>query len=555
MLASTSIFDALEVGAILSSVFALTGAFAWRQASARARVESELARKQIETLEREARLLRQRASAIIDRASEGILLARADDLLLLAANPAARRLLGVAEGPLPRLPEVCQISLGSEESFPMAAHEWFALIQRRRQLRLLRNDGHVIEAMADVIPVEENGQAAYQFFLREVTDRVRLEEQLRQAEKLSTLGQMVCSIAHELCNPLAVVNGYVELLMERRDLEESVTAQLAKMKFESNRASKLVKNFLSYARQRPARRELVNLNDVVQRAIDVRALELRDECAEIILKLDADLPRTMADFDQAQQILVNLIHNSLQAIGNTKMPRLTFTTCTLDETVVMKVEDNGPGIPKELLNRIFEPFFTTKPAGIGTGLGLSIAHRLMAEHNGRIYYTASSDGGAAFVLEFPRSHEEPKTEKPIELSPAQSIAVDAPAGHLRRVLILDDQQTIADLLTEMVRLIGYEAHAESDPRKALERVEEEEFDVIVSDYRMPEMNGQEFYRAAIALRPELAQRIIFLTGDLLNEETQQFLKSTGARYLTKPFQLAKIQQSINDVLHDHEFVG
>ncbi len=136
--------------------------------------------------------------------------------------------------------------------------------------------------------------------------------------------------------------------------------------------------------------------------------------------------------------------------------------------------------------------------------------------------------------------------------PASAIRKHLPNAHGNgpgRVLVLDDQAEVAAMLTEMVRLIGYEAQSECDPHRALERVEEGSFDLVLSDFRMPEMNGQEFYRAAVEARPHLAQRIVFLTGDLLCDETQAFLQDTGAASIAKPFKFSKVEQTIMDVLN------
>lgn len=542
----------------MTALFAATAGLGYifhRQSHQRARAEAQLNHREIESLHSHLKILEQRYAALFNRSGEGILVAIAEDLAIVEANPAARRMAGIAaEGPLPLLTEVCQMALGANEAPPANAYEWFSLIHRHRRLSFVRKDGSALSVEADAAAIEHKGRPAYQFFLREVTDGAQLEQQLRHAQKLSTVGQMVCSIAHELCNPLAVVNGYAEILLERPNLDPEVGAQLRKVKYEATRASKLVKNFLNYSHQKPVRREPIDLNESVERALEISALQLRDVCAESILHLDADLPKAIADADQVQQILVNLIHNSLQAMNDChRAPRLSFITFALDEKIILKMEDNGPGIPKHLATRIFEPFFTTKPAGVGTGLGLSIAHNIMSEHKGRIYYKPATNGGAGFVLEFPRASVEVPAQTnlgPATHAPQKSTRPkdSKPKAAAARILILDDQDTIAELLCEMIRLIGHEATSENDPQRALERLEEENFDIVLSDFRMPNMNGDEFYHAAIALKPELTDRIIFLTGDLTNEETASFLESAKVPYLRKPFHLDKIEAAITAAL-------
>lgn len=542
-----------EAGSILtSSLLAATGLlgfFLYRQSHRRDRAESALDKLEIESLQHRLKISEQRCSAAINCSGEGILVVMAHDLSIVELNSAARAMGGLSEGPWPKLSEICQMAVGPDETSPTNAYEWLSLIHRHRRLTFIRKDGSSLAVDADAAPIEFDSKPAYQFFLREVTDRAQLEEQLRQAQKLSTVGHMVCSIAHELCNPLAVVNGYAEILLERDDLDQSVRSQLDKVKYEANRASKLVKNFLSYSHQRPVRREAMNLNDAVRRALEISALELRDASAQTMLELDARLSLAVADGDQVQQILVNLIHNSLQALaGLERPPSLSFTTIALDEKIVLKVEDNGPGIPKNIVARIFEPYFTTKKAGVGTGLGLSIAHNIMAEHKGRIYYKQSAAGGAGFVLEFPRAAEETRASTTPVQKPKSAAAPRQEKSKNSRILILDDQETVGELLAEMIRLIGHEPVLITDPQRALEHIEDEQFDAILSDYRMPEMNGQQFFRAAVAIRPETEQRIIFLSGDLMNEETNEFLTTSGLPYIRKPFHLAKVEKALADIL-------
>jgi two-component system NtrC family sensor kinase len=220
--------------------------------------------------------------------------------------------------------------------------------------------------------------------------------------------------------------------------------------------------------------------------------------------------------------------------------------------MLISVEDSGPGVPPELQSRIFEPFFTTKPEGAGTGLGLSIAHGIMAEHHGRIRCDRSTLGGAAFHLEFPVVSAEAaapvRETTPVDAPPAAS--EDAPPAALTsaRVLVLDDEQFIAELLSEMLGVLGHQPVVCVSPLAALEMLRTRPFDLVISDFRMPAMNGAEFYHALSKIHPDLAQRVIFLTGDVVNEETQQFLASTGNPHLDKPFQLTRLEAVIAEVL-------
>jgi two-component system NtrC family sensor kinase len=433
------------------------------------------------------------------------------------------------------------------QPIPKTGPEWFAAICQHRHLDLVRRDGALTPVEADGAPINFDGKAAYQFFLREVTERARLEQQLRQAEKLSALGQMISGVAHELNNPLAVIKGYLELILRRDSLGQSTRADLEKVALESNRAAKLVGNFLSFAREQPVHRQTVDLNEVVRRAAELRKPDLPKTGVEVKLDLEPQLPPTQADPDQIQQVLVNLVSNAMHALAETPRPgRLQITTRRKENLIRVVVEDNGPGVPPDVLPYIFEPFFTTKEIGRGTGLGLSIAHSIMTDHHGRIACQPSVLGGAGFILELPivsAGAESPPS--PAATMPAQAETHRTLSAH---ILVLDDEQTIAELLGEMLGLLGYSTTLCHSAPDALQLLAQRDFDVIISDFRMPKMNGQEFYQRAIQMKPELARRILFLTGDVVSEDTQAFLQSTGNPHLSKPFQLVRVEQAVAQVL-------
>jgi len=493
-----------------------------------------------ELLQKKVLSTEERYRSLFDQASEGIVIADAQDLRILELNQTAKRLLGISQADSNTLSSFCRIHPEPQPP-PQTGPEWFAAICRQRILDLVRQDGGVTPAEADGAPISFEGRAAYQFFLRELTERARLEQQLRQAEKLSALGQMISGVAHELNNPLAVIKGYLELILRRNELGKQTRADLEKVAQESNRAVKLVSNFLSFAREQPTHRETVDLNELVRQAAESRRLDLHKAGVDLRLNLDPQLPATQADADQMRQALTNLLNNALQALAEVpRAGRLQVSTQQRENLIQILVEDNGPGVPPEVLPRIFEPFFTTRDVGKGSGLGLSIAHSILTDHNGRISCVPSALGGACFVLELPVIS--PGAEPPPPAPPT------APATQPARILVLDDDQAIAELLGEMLSLLGYSVTLCHSAPAALELFEQHEFDMVLSDFRMPKMNGQEFYQQAILKKPHLKRRIVFLTGDVVNEDTQAFLRSTGNPHLAKPFQLARVEQTVAEVL-------
>ncbi len=520
-----------------------------------ARASNELALRQAQSHKSEADTLRtrvvsteERYRTLFDQASEGIIIASADRLQVLELNQTARRLLGLTptdadRATLESFGRLCK----DAGDHAKGGSDWLAALRPHTRFCLVRRDGSSIPVEIDGAPIEIEGQPAYQFFVRELTERARLEQQLRQAEKLSALGQVISGIAHELNNPLAVIEGYLELILARHQLDGETRADLEKVAQESNRAAKLVGNFLSFARERPVHRQLISLNNVIARVAEMRAFDLRIARAELRLELDPDLPQIVADPDQFQQVLVNLVTNALHAVVQAKQPgRLKISTQRRGKHVRVLVEDNGPGVPDSVLPHVFEPFFTTKEVGAGTGLGLSIAHSIMSDHNGRIFYQPSAENGACFVLEFKVPPTAPAVSPDLEPVVQSTPAIAAVPGS--KILVLDDEKPLADLLGEMLSMLGHSPTVCYAPVAALEALSRQKYDLILSDFRMPGMDGQQFYRAALERHPELAKRIVFLTGDVVNPETMDFLESIGNPHLGKPFQLDKVEAVIAQVL-------
>ena len=493
----------------------------------------------------------ERYRSLFEQANEAIIITSADDLRIIEMNPAGQKILGISqhEPVVHYLPAFCQ-PLHENCLAPSVGDQWFYWARRQPQLKLIRKNGGSTVVEAEGALIQFDGKAAYQFFFREVTDRHKLEQQLRQAEKLSALGQMISGVAHELNNPLAVIKGYLELITAHHDLPPQTKADLEKVAHESARAAKLVRNFLAFAREQASDREMVNLNDLIERIATLRKFDLQKNDTDLSLDLTDALPQTYADPDQLQQILVNLVTNASQALQSRPKPRrIRISTYTKNERIFAVVEDNGPGVPAHLEQKIFEPFFTTKEVGVGTGLGLSIAHSIMTEHNGKIFYQTSSLGGAAFTLELPLTSApevQPrnivKDATPIRIEPARRKSARA------QILVLDDELSLAELLCEMLTMLGHDAAFCLNPALALQMIETRSYDLILSDFRMPVMNGQEFYRRAVEKCPELADRVVFLTGDVVTEDTHSFLVNNGNPHLAKPFQLADLERVVGEML-------
>jgi PAS domain S-box-containing protein len=348
-------------------------------------------------------LTEERYRHLFEQSSEPIVITTRDDLRIVGLNDAACRVLGL---PQADAREQCLTHLLAgpvgDSPTPSGGQAWFESICRGRFQQVQRKDGTLVNVEVAGSAIDFAGETAFQFYLREVTEISHLEQQLRRAEKLSALGQMISGVIHELNNPLSVSGALLELVLMDKDLANPTRERLKTAAAEHQRATRMMRNFLNLAREGGPEKEKVNLNEIVRNVVELRRSEFLKAAVELTLELDPELPAIMASLDQVQQVLIILINNALQAMeGCTKAGTLRVVTRQEPGRIVALIEDSGPGVPAHLRSKIFEPFFTTKPAGVGTGLGLSVAHTYLMEHHGRIYCDESPLGGALFGIELP----------------------------------------------------------------------------------------------------------------------------------------------------------
>jgi signal transduction histidine kinase/CheY-like chemotaxis protein len=387
--------------------------------------------------------------------------------------------------------------------------------------------------------------------LRELQDT---QAQLLQAGKLSAVGQLVSGVAHELNNPLSVVIGYGQLLLSRgvpddaRRPIEAIVAQGARM-------AKIIQSLLLFSRQRKPERRPVDLRAVIPLILSLRETQLAVSGIRVETEFDAATPRADGDAHQLQQVVLNLILNAEQAILGSGVGgrrtgdciRITTSVRGAGEAprVIVQVADNGPGIPAAVLPRVFEPFFTTKKVGEGAGLGLSVSYGIVEQHGGRLS-VESEPGRTVFTLELPAvTAADPEETAAAEPTDASGRA--AALGRGRRVLVVDDEPAIVELVTNVLDDQGWRVDVASGGRAALECLRQTRYDLVLSDVRMPEGDGADFYRAAVARQKELARRFLFMTGDTANEDAWRVLQSTRAPVLAKPFTRQALLHAVEQV--------
>ncbi len=385
---------------------------------------------------------------------------------------------------------------------------------------------------------------------KDISNEKLLQQQLIQSEKLSAIGELISGIAHELNNPLTGVMGYSQLLQLRKDLDDRAKESLLKINNLALRCQKIVQNLLSFARKQKPERTLSDINEILEKTVELRSYELQVNNIEINRELDANLPQTIADAHQLQQVFLNVLTNAEQAMLEAHgKGRLTIHTRTNPSKthIIVEVKDDGPGIPEGYLTRIFDPFFTTKEVGKGTGLGLSLSYGMIKEHGGNIYARSRPGDGAIFVIELPIIARLQSDHAMASQLMPQALKFDSLVRG-KRILVVDDEQYILDFFVEIFDLLPMHVDTACDGRAAMEKMRANDYDLIVTDFKMPQMSGKDLFNWITENRPHLAGKIIFVTGDTVSPETRSFFEDNRNRYLAKPFKIEEVKEAIQQAL-------
>lgn len=425
----------------------------------------------------------------------------------------------------------------------VSAEECGALNERLRadgalrnvEVRLKKTDGTEFwAAMSDRIVTYGDRDVSITSFT-DLTERreaeaemARQREIMHQSEKLSALGELLAGVSHELNNPLSVLVGQAMMLKDTAPDEK--TAQRAdRIEKAADRCARIVKTFLSMARHETRTFVPVDLHDALESALEVTGYSLRTAGIEVVRRFGTDLPAVLADADQLVQVFTNLILNAEQAmqdVDHARKLRVMTSYRAASDQVVVKIKDSGPGIPDDIRSRIFEPLYTTKQTGSGTGLGLALCHRIIEAHGGMIEVESVKGPGASFAIRF-------NCDRNRELD-APVVAEEEDAQARLHVLVIDDEVEVAQILTDILQLDGHYVEMVSSAHAALQKIERRDFDVILSDVRMPGMDGPAFFAALQDTKPDLVAGLGFMTGDTLSQRVSDFLRNAERPYLEKP---------------------
>jgi len=372
-------------------------------------------------------------------------------------------------------------------------------------------------------------------------------KELLQAEKLASLGGLVAGITHELNNPLAVITGFSELLLATPNLEPDQKEALDAIHGEARRCTRIVTNLLSFARQRRPTRAPVDVAEVIDRAADLLRYKLTLDDVELEFALDRTARPALGDLSQIQQVVLQLLmsaHQSVLEVEPDQRPRkIRVETREAGTRVRIAVSDTGPGIAAADVPRVFDPFFEMGSRGReGAGLGLSLCYGIVTEHGGKIDVESAVDKGTTFTIELPLAG--------IQGAPAPTppdVAARRQAALGKGVLVADDEPQIVKLLTQVLAREGYVVGTAQDGEEALKLAKSGAYDVILADLWMPRLDGIALFRRLEKEAPDLAQRVIFTTGDSYSDMAHDFLSQPGRRFLKKPMANEEVARLVAEV--------
>lgn len=486
------------------------------------------ARRAAEQAEREADEL---VRTIVDASPSTFLVSRLEDGKVIYAPQLSRERFGDIDSTLSFF-----LDPADRQRYIEALQETGSLTDYR--VRFRRRNGSIMDGLTSARVIQFRGEQLIVSATRDITDQLAMQSELErqrelahQNEKLSALGGLLAGVAHELNNPLSIVVANAMMLEE--DLHDpKLRRRVERLAAAAKRSGRIVKTFLAMARNRPMRTETVEINEVINAAVEISSYGLHAANVEIVLELDAGNPAVEVDADQIIQVLSNLLINAEQALQDkTSEGRVTLMTRVQGDKVAVIIRDNGPGVPKELHRRIFEPYFTTKEVGEGTGVGLAFCHRLVTAHGGQIDVRDAKGGGAEFRVTLPAACC-PSDEDQEEVGTRPQTRA--------HVLVLDDEPDVAVTVSDVISRGGYRVTVAGSAEEALARCAETWFDAILSDVRMPGIDGVEFFDELRRRDPDQAARIAFMTGDAMGQDSGGGVSGIGCSYLEKPAEPTEI---------------
>jgi len=491
----------------------------------------------------------------IEQASEIIVIMGLDGTIQYA-NPAVERILGYSPGdtigirsilrpPEPadrRKYEQLWKSLSSESP-------WSGRIENRKK------DGALINLEVTISPVRDQAGSILSLvaIARDITKELRMEQQLRQSQKMESIGTLAGGIAHDFNNILAAIIGYAELTLMHLPKDSAVSKNLEQILKSGTRARDLVKQILAFSRKQNQERAKLDVCGLVMETAKLLRATIP---ATIDIKQNFPGHACMVNVDPVQmhQVLMNLCTNAAQAMEKSAgvlhirlaMVELrsedmaSYPDLLPGEYVRLTVSDTGTGIEPQIIDRIFDPFFTTKEVGKGTGMGLAVVHGIVKDHGGEIRVYSEMGRGTTVTILLPRIAEQVREEHYQQPR--------LPGGD-ETILFVDDEEMIVDIVPRMLLKLGYKVISRKSSLDALETFQKDpyRFDVVITDQTMPGMTGQEFAQQVLSIRPDIP--VILCTGFSERISEEQALEAGIRAFVLKPFNMEELAGTIRGVLN------
>lgn len=448
-------------------------------------------------------------------------------------------------------------------------------------------DGTSMPFELQVAPVEIDGTSRLLILVRDLTGEAELQAELVQAQKMDALGQLVSGVAHELNNPLSAIVAFSQLIRRDPSLPDELRRDADTLYEEADRTRRIVQNLLDFARQRPPERHPTRLDALVRTVLELQAYNLAAGRIDVEVDIPSTLPSVPIDRSQLQQVLLNLTRNAMQSIASLR-DHGTISIVgrsigggqsgrSIRPLIRLSITDDGQGVAEDHRDRLFLPFFSTKPPGEGTGLGLPVSFGIVAAHGGQLRFEPGPEGvGATFIVELPIAAstatagfvqaepsdfdpwfaadiaDEPKPKAPAAAARKQGASggpdAGPGAGRQQTILVLDDEPSIRRLLTKVLGTAGFTPLTKAAGPEAIAAVRAGGIDAVLCDHRMAGMSGIEVYEAVVALDPGLADRFVFMSGDVLNPELRAFSRRHHVGLLAKPFDVETAVAAVEELL-------
>lgn len=385
-----------------------------------------------------------------------------------------------------------------------------------------------------------------------------IKERLMNVEKMAGLGKMFVAMANELNNLLSGIIGYTQLLLANQDYPDSMRKELDIIQNQAHRTYRIIRGLLAFSHLQKIEREPVNINEILEYIVGLKKHYMMLDDIHVTCEFAPDLPEINGNPDSLHHLFMNIINNAHQALKSHSGKRaLRISTRCEKGTINVSFEDTGPGVPKELQDRIFDPFFSTWGEKESLGLGLSTSYGIVSEHGGTIYYSDAPSGGARFVVELPCRRDVTTIRQPgrdkTELD-AKLLSRGAPVSKAGRdlkhkqILIVDDEESVLTMLSEALKAEGFDVTATTDGQEAMSLIDRKDFDMIIADMKMPVVSGIHLYWFVEKKKPELLDKIVFVTGDIIDTTTRSFLKTVDNPYFTKPFDVNRFTAVIRNLI-------